>query len=173
MMHSLILYTNVKFNDRQLHAFERLVGFFAPIDSVIVDEPEDIQGFKYSYTVRSPNKFTPKTTEYIVKLWDKIFPKNFDIEISIDSINCADCETEMDDEVYEAAINTLSKFLHNRWVEEKVQQGWRYDTVINENEKTSYKLRSWDNLPESYRKVLNVPKGKLLEIMIKHPYIFN
>lgn len=82
------------------------------------------------------------------ELVDKIFEVNSEIylENSLPS-------RSIDSDKLEEIIYEVSKYLHNDMVKEKVKDGWRYGESLSYEEKTSPMIRSFDDLPESYRKM--------------------
>ena len=102
-----------------------------------------------------------------------------DYEIEVSNLYRADADVqhpfdiEMEDEVHQDICLEAAKFLHNRWVEAKNLEGWRYGTRLSIQEKSHPALRDWDNLIESYRKYPTMTKTEALEFYTKYRHLFN
>lgn len=64
----------------------------------------------------------------------------------------------------------VAKYMHQRWMQERVDQGWRYGVEQNNQDKTHPMLRGWDDLPEAYRQVDEDLPGVLLDALADEGY---
>ena len=141
------------------------------------DELEGDEDFPYVYIVYLSDKLPIDIAEQIVMLWDKVYPRDFEIETSAvydpdcDCDDC-DCDVEIDDAMYEEIQRRASKFLHNRWVEHQVQDGWRYGAKIHNEHKTDPRLRDWDSLNENYRREIEMTREEAVKFFKSYPHIF-
>lgn len=53
---------------------------------------------------------------------------------------------------------------HNRWVQTRMDEGWRFATSHNTKQKTSPICKNWDQLPEAYKRAEYHRVKTLLEI---------
>ena len=60
-----------------------------------------------------------------------------------------------------------AKLNHNKWVQQRVNEGWRYATLCNERNKTSPMCKDWDSLPDSYKQGELERMVSLFEILEK------
>lgn len=117
------------------------------------------------YTIPLKRDITAPEAQFIVEAWDYVFDPDFDIEIS----NAYDANAmgefqnslEIDEDIVQQATNDINKWRHNRWVEESVQNGWRWGTYFNSKEKTHPAMRNWDDLTESHRRSQIIEKQEI------------
>ncbi len=81
-------------------------------------------------------------------------------------------DIQMEDEIHQSIQLEAAKFLHNRWVEAKNLDGWRYGTRLNIQEKSHPAMRDWDNLSEAYRKYPTMTKTEALDFYTKYRHLF-
>lgn len=183
--HYMRLLTDVELNLNQKTIWYRLVETLLGADNNAQpenfidrltshrDELEGDDEFPYVYVVYLSDNVLPKMAERIVKVWGNIYPRDFMIESSAEyGPECSDCQIEIDDGMYEAIQEAASKFLHNRWVESQVHEGWRYGLSANTSQKVSPRLRDWDSLHESYRRRLPMSRDQAIEFYKSYPYLF-
>ncbi|MEM4260717.1 MAG: hypothetical protein QXG00_05765 [Candidatus Woesearchaeota archaeon] len=58
-------------------------------------------------------------------------------------------------------IETISKLVYNKFLNDKIEKGWRFGLVYDKKNKISPKIISWDNL-KNYQK--NIFKKKICDI---------
>ena len=61
----------------------------------------------------------------------------------------------------------MKKWHHNRWVSEKVSEGWRHGSYFNSADKTHPALRDWDSLTETHRRSPDFDDNEILEWLSK------
>lgn len=180
--HYIRLLTDVDLNDEQQHIWYGIVERFIdnPAPENFIDQfnaqREELEGdeeFPYVFVVYLPASAEPKKVENIVNVWGKIYPRDFEIETSAD-YDCEDgsCEVEIDDAMHEEIIGRANKFLHNRWVEDQLHEGWRYGLKLNRAQRVDPKLRDWDSLNEQYRPRLELTREQATKFFKKYPHIF-
>lgn len=184
--HYIRLLTDIELNDHQKNIWYRVVEKFlestdindTDTESFISDltstraEHEGDDEFPYVYIVYLSDLISMPIAEQIVDLWSDVYPKDFEIETSADVEDCDDCDIEIDDMMYEEIKRRASKFMHNRWVDDRVAEGWRYGNKINETDMTHPSLLNWDSLNEQYRKELELTREQAATFFKKYPYIF-
>lgn len=123
--------------------------------------------FKHVYTVPLKRNLTSYETLVILNAWEYIYPEDFDIEISgdldMEAANDEAAEVSISDEVRESVVRDIHKFRHNRWVESKLGEGWRWSGAFSSKNKTHPGLRDWDNLNEDMRRGTEVSDREILE----------
>ena len=149
--HYMRLMTDVELNTKQKTIWYRVVEKFLGADndpqpenfiSRMTSHRAELEGdedFPYVYVVYLSEDVDPALAERIVYVWSKIYPRDFMIESSAEysDCDCDDCDIEIDGAMYEEIQRRASKFLHNRWVEQQVSEGWRFGMAANREAKTS------------------------------------
>ena len=123
--------------------------------------------FEHIYTIPLNRDLTQAETQFIMQAWEHIFSDDFDIEISnlYDAAAFGEFENSIniDDDIKSSVLGDMSKWNHNRWVDELVKDGWRWGLYFNSVQKTHPALRDWDNLSESHRRVKTPDDNQILE----------
>lgn len=189
--HYIRLLTTVELTGQQKHVWYRVVEKFLTddthaehenfIDNMASqrDEFEGDEDFPYVYVVYLNSNINVAVAEQIVTLWSEVYPLDYEIETSSDLEDACGCgdeddwsDMEIDDAMYEEIQRRASKFLHNRWVESQLQEGWRFGIKMNAAAQTDPRLRDWDSLHENYRKLVDLDRDKAKQFLRKHPHIF-
>jgi len=184
--HYMRLLTDVELNPKQKQTWYRVVEKFLGAEyatqptnflDTLTSQRAELEGdenFPYVYVVYLSDDIDATLAEQIVALWNKIYPRDFEIESSAeyDADCCDHCAVEIDDAMHEEIQRRASKFLHNRWVESQVDAGWRYGTSISESDKTNPRLRDWDSLHEDYRRVLEMDREQATKFFKTYPHLF-
>jgi hypothetical protein len=164
-------------DSNSLMMWNNTIKEFAPEDaisaSITITKTKNSDDGEYYHTVELRRHLYSFETEFIVNAWEAQYLLDFDIEISGEydpSRQVTDYQISADavDDIQEQA----SKFLHNRWVEERTQSGWRYGLKYNLNEQTSPKLMNWDNLPISYRKKIELTEMQAIQFYLQNRNLF-
>lgn len=114
--------------------------------------------FAHAYTVPLTRDLTSSETMIIMNAWEVMYPSDFDIEVSnsYEDLGMGEfqntIEYNLDEELKEESYNTICKWEHNRWLDEKISEGWRWGSYFSSKEKTHPALRDWDSLSEAYRR---------------------
>lgn len=128
----------------------------------------------YKYKVFLKKDITNTDAEYIVTAWDHYYDGDFEVSIKYDETHKSEIsEYIIEEQLKEEICETLSKFLHNRWVDKKINEGWRYSGHYNLEEQTHPSLRDWNSLPEDYKKRIDFTNEQLIKIIESHPYLFS
>ena len=170
-------------NDKQVHIWNTLVENFTKNKCIMRDEYSNdfmkvadhlsgTEDLPFSYVVYFNEQISMKEAEAIVYIWNKIYPADFEIDSSIEFDPNSDDDVEMDDSLFEEVVQHLNKFLHNRWVEDMTQEGWRFGMRKNIDEKTDPRLRDWESLNEDYKTYIEITKEQATEFFKKYHYIF-
>ena len=94
------------------------------------------------YDFRMNRSVTEAEAEVILKLLQDWTSEDFTMEITTsEKYDIPEGETEVD----------LTVMRHNRWVEGRVADGWRYGLVYNVKEKTDPRLRPYHELTEKLK----------------------
>lgn len=95
--------------------------------------------------------------EKIIFVWDKLFKdEDFIIETSTPYTKTGIPEKEDDiisRDKFAEMCEKLSKEKHNRWLQARIDKGWRFATRFSNKDKTHPMLRDWDSLPSEYKQV--------------------
>lgn len=188
-MHYIRLLTSDELEETQMVSWYNTVMRFAPVNTVIVDDDDSLEdmleveeevgdeGFPYVYIVELRRDLIAREAEFIVSAWDMRYDNDYEIETSNLYRPDADIQhpfdIEMEDEIHQSIQLEAAKFLHNRWVEAKNLDGWRYGTRLSIQEKSHPAMRDWDNLSEAYRKYPTMTKTEALDFYTKYRHLFN
>ena len=183
--HYMRLLTDVELNTKQKQVWYRVVekflgAEFATQPSNFLDtltsqraELEGDEDFPHVYVVYLSDDVDPDMAEQIVAMWDQVYPRDYEIESSAEyDIDCDDCDVEIDDTMHEEIQRRASKFLHNRWVETQLGEGWRFGMSKSARDKTSPRLRDWDSLREEYRRELPMDRDQAVNFFKSYPHLF-
>ena len=183
--HYMRLLTDVELNTKQKTIWYRVVEKFLGAENSpqpenfiarMTSQRAELEGddeFPYVYVVYLSDDVDPGLAERIVHVWSEIYPRDFLIESSAEyDDDCADCEIEIDDAMYEEIQRRASKFLHNRWVEQQVSEGWRYGMSASRESKVSPRIRDWDSLHENYRRQMPMDRDQAVKFFKTYPHLF-
>jgi hypothetical protein len=182
--HYMRLLTDIELNDKQKQIWYRCVEQFLGAEhatqpneflDTLTSHRAELEGddeFPYVYVVYLSDDIDTTLAEQIVNVWNEIYPRDFEIETSTEyDTECGD-DVEIDDIMYEEIQRRASKFLHNRWVDDQLQEGWRFGINASSKDKTNPRLRDWDSLREEYRRELPMDRDQASAFFKKHPHLF-
>jgi hypothetical protein len=183
--HYMRLLTDIELNSKQKRAWYRVVEKFLGADHAtqptnfldsLTSHRDELQGdddFPFVYVVYLSDDVDLAIAENIVAVWDQIYPRDYQIESSAEySDDCDDCDVEIDDAMHEEIQRRASKFLHNRWVESQLSEGWRFGLSRSSKDKTSPNMRDWDSLREEYRRELPMEREQAVKFFKEYPHLF-
>jgi len=186
MKHYIRLLTDRELTDDEMDIWFNSVIKFSPPGVPIYDQDDEFEveedevvgdeSLPYVYLVYLTRDLQPSEAEFIVSAWDVRYSGDFEIETS--NLYRADAdlqnplELNMDSEVYENIRATAAKFMHNRWVEQQTQSGWRYGLRLSEKNRTHPALRNWDSLEPEYRKIPTMTQREALNFYSKYQHLF-
>lgn len=95
-------------------------------------------------------------------------------ETSTDAEDCCPHEDDLmetfEQDIYENIAERLTMQSHNRWVDDRVQQGWVLGETRNDKNKTHPLIKSWDRLSEEQKAIdYDLPKN-MLDILEEFGY---
>jgi hypothetical protein len=189
MEHYIRLLTAEELTEEQMELWISTVEDFAPNDTVIsseIDEDQDCTDedeshcgdpdFPYVYIVLLTRHLESSEAEFVVASWEGRYDGDFEIEISFLYRPDADLQhpfdINIDDESKDEILTAAAKFLHNRWVEAKTIEGWRYGMHYSDEQRTNPSLRNWDDLAPDYRKTPQLSDKELLDFYTQYKYLF-
>lgn len=123
---------------------------------------------KHVYEIPLTRSLLQKEVDYIENQWGS---KGMDwIEASAPKIDPVrkEVQRDVDDPSYKQMCEEVSKTLHNRWVSDKVSQGWRYGIVYSSKDKTHPLMKPWEDLPKKNQEVDYELPLELLKIFKKY-----
>ena len=183
--HYMRLLTDVELNPKQKQVWYRVVEKFLGAEyatqptnflDTLTSQRDELEGdedFPYVYVVYLSDDVDPVIAEQIVTLWGEVYPRDFEIESSAEyDTDCDDCDVEIDDKMHEEIQRRASKFLHNRWVESQLGEGWRFGLNKSGKDKTNPRLRDWDSLREEYRRELAMDREQAVKFFKTYPHLF-
>ncbi len=130
---------------------------------------------KHYYIIPVTRDLMEREAENVVDAFAEEHPEiDFDIEATIMATRINDRKNEPKIEVEKEDYLTLcaefSKSQHEDWVRDHAKDGWRYGSEVNPKEKTHPLMRSWDQLPDRYKKIDTEVPQKLLDMLTRHGY---
>jgi hypothetical protein len=182
--HYMRLLTDVELNEKQKHVWYSCVNKFLGVDhatqpteflDTMTNNHAELEGdddFPFVYVVYLSDDIDQVVAEQIVTVWDKIYPRDYEIESSAEFDSDCDCDIEIDEALHSEIQRRASKFLHNRWVDQKLHEGWRFGISTNNADQTSPKMRDWDSLNEDYRSELEMTLEQATDFIKKWPHLF-
>ena len=113
---------------------------------------------------------------FIVEAWTQMAgDSDFDIEASNQyrqqGFGNFQNSLDIQPEITEQVSYDMSKFNHNRWVANKINEGWRWGSHYSSKNKTHPALKDWDTLPESHRRKPDYDTTDIMEWLKKRKII--
>lgn len=175
MISYIILRTVEKLDDEKEKLWYKIVKKLTSPNIVSSELLKRKVGKKYNYKVLLKENMSQEDAKFIVNAWDYYYNNDFEIEISsndevIDNNN--DDTIDMDDDSFHFIRRIASKHYHNRWVDKKVNEGWRYSLKFSKEEKTHPALKEWDNLPKEHKKLIEIDKKKAYYFYLNNKKLF-
>ncbi len=124
------------------------------------------------YAIPLTRDLTDPEVENVVKHFAASTTFDFEIYATATADNYAPEATIKID--YNPLIDLCTKWAktkHEDWMKGKINSGWRYGMTMSETNKTHPLLRSWEELPDHYRKVDFSQAEELLALLHKSGYI--
>jgi len=129
----------------------------------------------HSYIIPLTRDISADEAWFIVDAWQYKYPEDCDIELSNQFTANGFGEFEntisIDEEIKAQVVGDIQKWEHNRWVDNKINEGWRCGSYFNSREKTHPALKSWDNLPQSHRRAREITDSEIMEYLSKNKII--
>lgn len=168
----IILKTAQKLDDDQEKLFYKIVKKLTPPNAVNSKLLKRSSNDYYNYKILLNDSLSYEDSKFIVNAWDYYFNYDFEIEISSKDEISDNTIIDMDDDSFNHIRKVASKYLHNRWIDKKIQEGWRYGLLYNKEEKTHPALKEWDNLPSEHKKLIELDKEKAYRFFIENKNLF-
>ena len=121
-----------------------IVNIFQPLEdgTAVIYHMGDEAMYEHIYDFRLNRGVTEPEAEVILGLITDWTDEDFIMEITtIEDYLLPENETEVD----------LTVMKHNRWMSEKVDNGWRYGLQFNEDDKTDPRLRPYQQLTDKLK----------------------
>lgn len=128
--------------------------------NIVLSSRSELNGDTRSYIYEIPliRHMEDSEVEKIISVWDTIYTQEYTIETGglgeyIMAPHQLSAGAIMGNTDFYILCDTLTKFQHNSWIDDKISKGWRYGPELNMNEKTHPMLLPWNDLPEKYKKM--------------------
>lgn len=128
-------------------------------DDELVQE-EVVEHYNYNddewrYIIPLTRNVTQKEGKKIVDEWAKYFTNDFEITSSSNAVSPIDFD-QFDvvdvDEYYEREYQkTTEEAVHNKWVLEQIENGWRFGVSYNKDSKMSPFIKAWHELTNNQK----------------------
>ncbi len=99
---------------------------------------------KHLYDFKIERSLTEAEGEAILQVIEQWTPNDFLLELTTTE------DYFLPENEYEVDLTSMK---HNRWMDEKVTEGWRYGLEFNETEKTDPRLRPYHELTDKLREL--------------------
>ena len=100
----------------------------------------------HAYIVPLTRDMTADEASFVVEAWSYLYQADCDVEISNQFVDNGfgefDNSINIDEEIKTQVTNDIQKWEHNRWVDNKIQEGWRCGSYFNSKQKTHPALKS-------------------------------
>lgn len=130
--------SKIKLTEDKLKLLKYMIEKYSSIRFVVMNHSQD--SFVYLYELNNP--ISDEDMETIVNFWYSKFNDEIFFELSVNEIT---------DDRIEYMLDSLSKFMHNAMVKEKVSNGWRYGEKFSMENKTSPLLVPYEQLPDEHK----------------------
>jgi hypothetical protein len=131
---------------------------------------------RHQYEIPLTRNYTPDELMAVVQELDRSIPEgDFLLESSTFDDDCCVYEDEGDDylleeDVMEQMAIRISQRLHEKWLNERMDKGWRYGEQQNVTERTHPLIKPWAQLPEEHRKIDYELPQLMVDILEDHGY---
>ena len=159
MDHYIILKSERELSKKELYNWINIINQFIQND-YIKSKKIKIKNKSNEYKLELNNHISNNDLLFINYAWESVYDEPFEIMISD--------EYSLQEEEFNNLKEKISKYLHNRWVDDKISEGWRYGLSNSSRDKTSPYLRDWDHLPKDYRKLLEIDIKKAVDFSKKY-----
>lgn len=127
---------------------------------------------KTTLTVPLTRHLTGKETTSFVETFDGLVERDYQIVTSkIDTMVEKEIEVVVDSEPLLSLATAWARTQHDEWVRDKTDAGWRYGTDVSVKNKTHPLIRTWNDLPDEYRKIDTSKPEELLKLFNDQGYI--
>lgn len=129
----------------------------------------------HEYEIPLVRNLTPnEIIEVMNQLENALIEHDFLFETSTFDEDCC-LDEDHDDLYFEAEITeqiatAFAERSHTRWLNERMDKGWRYGQQKNDSEKTHPLLKPWAQIPEEHRTVDAAAPQLLLDILEEFSY---
>ena len=165
------LVTEAPIRKESVKKFFKAVERYAPSGSLTVFEVKDPEGNpasvplvhrkledgEHQYEIPLARNLTAEEVERVAMHLNTIFNEgNFLLETSTFDDGCClheDEEAYMDPEITEQIAERLAERLHSQWLNERMDNGWRYGASRSDTSKTHPLMKPWNQLAEEYRTI--------------------
>ena len=133
-----------------------------------------IQNAQHHYIIPLARHLTESELEYFITHCVSQLPlENWNIESSTEEVGCCpdmDPEEQHEMDTLNELNHELARYNHQRWMDRKLSQGWRYGMIMDEKQRTHPLLRPWHELPEQHRDVDDQLAPILIDVLHKNGY---
>lgn len=108
---------------------------------------------QHSYVVPLVRNLDASEIYHLVGAWNEAYPKG-DFIIDYTQASSSDITPSLDLETskIEQAMASWGKLQHQRWMDQHMQDGWRYGIKLSVAQKTHPWLQPWESLPPQARR---------------------
>jgi len=112
-----------------------------------------------------------ESTKVADTLSQEFIDLDFDLEVSELPVSVMNNNTiDIENDSYMELCASWAKKQHDTWMKERQDDGWTYGTTINFENKTHPLLRTWDQLPEKFKKIDTDQPQMILDLLSNQGY---
>jgi hypothetical protein len=121
-------------------------------------------GDKFEYVIALTRNLSEEEVEEIIENFD--YNGDYSIESSSDPIQ----SLTMDEDNYEHICTQMAKHRHEKWVRERIEDGWRYGPAMSLKNKTSPLLKPWHELSDEHKTVDRDEPEQIIKMLADNGY---
>ncbi len=130
---------------------------------------------EHQYEIPLVRNLTPTEIEEVALQLNACFNEgNFLFETSTFDEDCClyedDDEDYVEEEVTDQIATKLAERMHNTWMHQRLDNGWRYDKIRSDRNKTHPLVKPWDQLSEEHRVVDHDLPQMFVDLLEEHGY---
>ncbi len=130
---------------------------------------------EHQYEIPLTRNLTPNEIEEMAMNLNTIFNEgNFLLETSTFDEECClyedDEEDYVEEEVSDQIATKLAERMHDTWMHERLNNGWHYDKIRSDRNKTHPLIKPWAQLSEEHKVVDHELPQMFLDLLEEHGY---
>lgn len=139
---------------------DALAGKVSPIKSTNEEGEKTVtkmfnkrDGGEYVYIIPLSQNATEDELEAVVDvMMNNMNVGNFSIESST-SVSQDAVDSHLDEESFGSMAEQFSKKVHENWLNERMENGWRYGELRDDRQKTHPLIKNWNQLSETEKNI--------------------
>lgn len=159
------LVVDTKLSTTNLKRWYKVVNEYAPSGTITgIQVPDENGNLKtalvvmkklngFCYDIPTTRDISNSELKILAEKWDILYPNNFSIESSSPKETVDTNFIDIEESDNKNLSETLAKNNHNKWLKDKIENGWRYGIDFSNENMTNPLLRPWEQLTEEEKDV--------------------